>query len=143
MVGNAVFNYGMTADSDTATAKSNRKIQSVIPQIIDKKFNHIFSVNGLVNRPYLKSIGIVYTFDKDFNVNDDCISCGICVSVCLAKNVTLEDGKPQFHHHCESCMACIQHCPQKAINFKDQKRSRYIHLQVGYKAICSYYTENT
>lgn len=143
MVANAVFNYDMTADVSGATEKSNRKIQSVIPKIIGKKTNHTFSVNGLINRPYLKSIGTVHTFDKDFNVNDNCISCGICVSVCPAKNVTLENGKPQFHHHCESCTACIQHCPQKAINFKDQTQSRrrYTHPQVGYKEIRSYYAE--
>ncbi|MDL2288197.1 4Fe-4S binding protein [Oscillospiraceae bacterium OttesenSCG-928-F05] len=30
--------------------------------------------------------------------DDSCISCGICTGVCPAKNITLEEGKPTFHH---------------------------------------------
>lgn len=141
MPANAVFNYDMTDDPVHAAEKSDEKIKSLILNVKNKKSNRIGGINKLIYRPYIKSISSVHVFDKDFNVNEDCISCGLCVSVCPADNITLNDGKPSFGHHCESCTACIQHCPKRAINYKDltQARRRYSHPQVKPKIISEYY----
>ena len=83
-----------------------------------------------------KSIGMVKvihhllpfaTMDKNFNVSDACTYCGICQTVCPKANITLNTGKPVYHHNCDQCMACIQYCPTQAINYKKrtQKRMRY------------------
>jgi MinD superfamily P-loop ATPase len=76
-----------------------------------------------------------------YTVNDDCVSCGICVSVCPAENIALVNGKPVFGAHCEACLACIQHCPKRALNDGDktQTRRRYMHPDIGSKTIASYY----
>jgi len=51
-----------------------------------------------------------------YQVNDDCISCGICTKVCPAKCIEIIDGKPNYDYdNCQACMACIHHCPVKAI----------------------------
>ncbi|GFP76431.1 EFR1 family ferrodoxin [Clostridium fungisolvens] len=86
-------------------------------------------------------MGKINTVSSDFNVNDNCISCGICQKVCPAKNITLENKTPVFHNQCESCLACIQHCPRQAINYKDktQNRRRYTHPEVGAKKLMEYY----
>lgn len=141
MVGNAVFNYDMKEDVSGAIESSNKKIQTIAYNILEKKMKRTSSVIGLINRPYLKSIGEVHAFDNNLHVSDSCISCGICASVCPAENITLDSGKLEFRHRCESCTACIQHCPQRAINFKDQtqNRRRYTHPRIGHKVIRGYY----
>jgi MinD superfamily P-loop ATPase containing an inserted ferredoxin domain len=79
----------------------------------------------------------IYDSDKEFYVNDDCISCEICRKVCPANNITMSNGKPTFNHQCESCMACIQYCPKRAINDKNktEKRGRYTNPHISAQTI--------
>lgn len=65
--------------------------------------------------------------DRTFTVLDNCTSCGTCVAVCPAGNITLVDEKPVFSHHCEVCCACIHACPVQAIQAgsKTGGRERY------------------
>jgi len=76
-----------------------------------------------------------------FDVNGDCVSCGICRDVCLAENVALGDSGPVFGGRCESCVACIQHCPRRAINLgaKTKGRGRYVHPRIGHPEILRHY----
>lgn len=62
--------------------------------------------------------------DRDYNVSDDCISCGICAKVCPVNNIEMKDGKPTFKHNCEQCMACIHNCPKQALNYKNVTAGR-------------------
>lgn len=64
------------------------------------------------------------TKDKDFIVSDECTGCGLCAKVCIANNITIENGKPTFTHHCAQCMGCIVFCPKSAINYKDKTQNR-------------------
>jgi ferredoxin len=143
MFGNSVTNYNMNSKVDEITKKTDKRAVSVIRDIVNKEVRRIPPINQLLYRTYLKFIREVHTIDEEFSVNDDCTSCGICKSVCPAKNITLVDGKPVFHHQCERCLACIQHCPKHAINYRDktQKRRRYTHPQVRYKKIIKYYKD--
>ncbi|MCR4680804.1 MAG: EFR1 family ferrodoxin [Bacteroidales bacterium] len=58
---------------------------------------------------------------KEYIVNDNCISCGICAKVCPANNinVTKENGV-QFADRCEVCYACLHNCPQNALHLKKE-----------------------
>lgn len=70
--------------------------------------------------------------DKNFNVNEDCNSCGICEKVCISRNIEMRDGRPHFKNDCSQCMSCIVFCPKYAINAKDktQDRTKYHHPNV-------------
>jgi len=61
------------------------------------------------------SAGMIPKLDKQFSVNGACTACGICVRICPAANITLENGTPTWYHQCLQCHACIHWCPQAAI----------------------------
>lgn len=141
MFGNAITHYNMSKNVEKITEKSNEKMVSIVNDIENKTIKKTGSINRLINRIYINRITKINTIDIGFNVNSNCTSCGICKNVCPAKNITLEDSRPVFHHQCESCLACIQHCPKQAINYKDktQKRRRYTHPQIGTEKLMQYY----
>lgn len=46
-----------------------------------------------------------------------CVGCGLCVNVCAAHNMKLEDKKAKIQfEHCIMCGQCTAVCPQKAIS---------------------------
>ncbi|HPQ36641.1 MAG TPA: EFR1 family ferrodoxin [Synergistaceae bacterium] len=61
-----------------------------------------------------------------------CVGCGICVRLCPAGIIRLEEGEPVWEEGCQECMACIQGCPYQAIQRgkKTESRRRYRHPQV-------------
>jgi ferredoxin len=76
---------------------------------------------------YGKAEGKFRTNDSAFKVDDRCKSCGSCVKICPVNNITLSDGRPQWHHKCEQCLACLHWCPGEAIQIgnKTTKKKRY------------------
>lgn len=92
---------------------------------------------------YNEYMASIHSSDEKYSLNQNCISCGICQSLCPAKNITMENGGPTFHHSCESCLACVNYCPRHAINTgnKEQDSRRYTNLQVTHSHIAQYYTE--
>lgn len=75
------------------------------------------------------------SMDGSFLVDDKCKSCGTCVRMCPVNNVTLVNGRPQWHHKCEQCVTCLQWCPSEAIQIgnKTQQRKRYQNPTVNRK----------
>jgi ferredoxin len=71
--------------------------------------------------------------DKDFWVEANCNSCGLCAKVCPAGNIRMENGHPVWQNHCEQCLACLQWCPQEAIQYakKTAGKKRYRHPEVS------------
>lgn len=70
---------------------------------------------------------------RNFQVQDSCTACGICVKVCPMENVKLVDGKPRWGAACQLCEACINYCPKHAIQFgkRSMKWDRYVNPNVA------------
>lgn len=98
-----------------------------IAKAVSKKreIKRSFSFYGLMMKPFYRSfIKNVHISDKDFNVDESCIGCGICKKVCPVDNIELVHGKPEWRMDCQQCMACIQFCPNEAIQISEKTRNR-------------------
>jgi len=75
--------------------------------------------------------------DINFYAQNNCSSCGICEQVCPSNNITLENGKPKWHHRCFRCLACINLCPEACIQHgkKTISRQRYHHPDISVKEL--------
>lgn len=78
-------------------------------------------------------------FKNLYRVIDECIECGICVNVCPAHCIHIEDHQVIYHmDHCQICMACIHHCPKKAIQLNIPEKNpqeRYRHKDIALSEI--------
>lgn len=93
-----------------------QEIVSVIKNLETRKpesSSWLANVFGTLFHSY--ALDFFKTASQDFEVSNTCTGCGTCVRVCPRANITLTDGKPQFHDNCEFCHACIQWCPGFAI----------------------------
>ena len=91
-------------------------------------------LSGLVHALiYPRFIASLPESDREFSVSDACTSCNTCVQVCPVENITLEAGRPAWHHRCECCLACIHACPVEAIQRgrNTAGRARYRHPAVS------------
>jgi len=81
-------------------------------------------MSGFVNMGFNKYM----VKNQQFNVNDNCVSCGRCVHLCPVNNIEMSDNKPKFKGNCCGCYACLHHCQKQAINVKNQTqdKGRYI-----------------
>ncbi len=82
---------------------------------------------------YKLTLGQIPRMDKNFWVDDKCNGCGLCVQVCPASNIAMEQGKPTWSHHCQQCLSCIQWCPKQAMQYgsKTPRYPRYHHPEVS------------
>lgn len=77
--------------------------------------------------------------DKEFWVDKNCNSCGICEKVCPVQDIQMVGGKPKWLQKCQLCMACLHWCPEKAIQLGEKTvgRARYTNPNVKLKEIMS------
>lgn len=140
MFSNYVVGYEMR---DTVNEEAGQSAIDIKPMIESIKNHMTHKGNTVLTLRHLESIGfmhIVSKMDKNFNISDACVKCGICKKVCPVNNIDMStEGKPYFLHHCEQCLACIQNCPTKAINYKDktQNRKRYIHPNISWRELAT------
>ncbi|HME54132.1 MAG TPA: EFR1 family ferrodoxin [Candidatus Lokiarchaeia archaeon] len=94
----------------------------------------IYPILAFINNQFRKG---VHERDRNFNVDQNCTSCGTCELICPVSNITLIEGKPKWNHQCQQCLACIHYCPTKAIQYarKTLNKERYHHPKVTVKDI--------
>ncbi|MBN2415215.1 EFR1 family ferrodoxin [bacterium] len=106
-------------------------------QYVEKRSTGFFQT--WIHPGILYRLGYRYiTFmDKGFSADERCDGCGVCEQVCPVDNVTLNDGRPEWHSRCQQCYACLQWCPQEAIQYRDKTEGvpRYHHPNVTLKEI--------
>ncbi|MCD7768854.1 MAG: EFR1 family ferrodoxin [Oscillospiraceae bacterium] len=62
---------------------------------------------------------------KNFWVNENCISCGLCADICPKNLIRLQDGKPVWtKDDCACCLGCIHRCPKQAIQYGKKRRKQ-------------------
>lgn len=123
--------------------RTKKGTSAVVKDIIDKRRASVSPPKESAQQYYDQYLRPIHDSDKKYHINESCISCGICSTVCPAKNITIENGKPTFHHACESCLACIGYCPRHAITVggKEQNRS-YTNPEIAYEHIVTYYVQS-
>jgi len=142
MFANCVYKYNMSKRVEKITTKSNNRISRVIPHIVAKTVKPIRSTKQFTFDMYQKNMMKINELALEFSVSDTCDFCGLCRSICPAKNVYILEEKTAFGAKCEGCLACIQRCPKHAINHtKTHDRRRYNHPEVSNDEIFSYYKE--
>jgi len=129
---NYVVAYDMSSKVAEKTAQSKVELQEIIPHIVGRDTVSINKPSALVmtyNKAFAKDPS---NKDSNFQVNEACDGCGICIKVCPTHNTLLEEGRPHWQHHCVQCLACLQWCPKRAINYgeKTRKRGRYTHPEI-------------
>lgn len=123
--------------------RTKKNTPQAVKDIVDKRCASFPPPKEKAQQFYEQYMGAIYNSDEKYGVSKNCISCGVCRSVCPARNITLNNGKPTFHHACESCLACINYCPKHAINIGDKEQSarRYTNPQAEYRRIAQYYVD--
>lgn len=80
-------------------------------------FAHLAGLFGQRLWFYGKTAG----YSDRLKINEDCIGCGLCVSQCPMKNLSLVDGKIISGNRCTMCYRCISHCPVQAMTLLGKK----------------------
>jgi ferredoxin/flavodoxin len=132
MPGNYILMYESATGEkrDKILTSADAKIQEIVEEIVQCKEQPLprsflsWLMHTLV---YSWFISHAHNKDRNFSVNDECTSCGICTEICPAHNIELVNKKPVWKHHCELCCGCIHLCPVKAIQAgkKTIGRARY------------------
>lgn len=100
-------------------ARADEKIEFIAKQIKQGKYpkdglsfiSHIIGLLGQRLWFYRKTIG----YTDQLKIGENCVGCGLCVSLCPMNNLSMQNGKAAADNKCTMCYRCISHCPQKAI----------------------------
>jgi ferredoxin len=74
-------------------------------------------------------------WESPYQISEECIGCGICMRVCPAGCIYLENQRAvHTDKNCQMCMACIHTCPMKAVHLRIPEKnpdSRYRNENIG------------
>ncbi|MCL2390902.1 MAG: EFR1 family ferrodoxin, partial [Endomicrobia bacterium] len=96
------------------TAFANNIInETAKPEMTNVFFKFCFAVTSFITNLWesalsQKIIGLKAAQDK-------CIKCGLCVSICPVKNISMKVYPVFDGNKCQLCLRCISYCPQNAI----------------------------
>lgn len=117
---------------DAILKAAGSRVKDIAAVIKENNGRHVERTSSLENWIlsgvlYGKAAGKLKTNDSAFKVDDRCRSCGTCVKMCPVNNITMAEGKPQWHHDCQQCLSCLQWCPNEAIQIgnKTGNKKRY------------------
>ena len=119
-IGMKSFKLDTKENAQRKIAKAEDTMNRLMPRLANKEvFSEMVKGSLAWLKTYLVNPGFnrSATDDSKYRSTEACIHCGQCVEVCPLKNITLEDGRPQWHGHCTMCMACYHHCPVNAIQY--------------------------
>jgi electron transfer flavoprotein alpha subunit/NAD-dependent dihydropyrimidine dehydrogenase PreA subunit len=61
---------------------------------------------------------------KIYVIEEKCVSCSICESVCPFGAIEMIDGLPHFNDACTFCGACVEECPENAIVIEQEAKTQ-------------------
>ncbi len=121
-VANLVLVYPPFPAPKLTVPKAERELTEIAREIAMGRRNSFPTAGALTKKLFPsvmpKFIETLHDQDRNFFVNEDCISCGLCAKVCPRHNITLTGGRPVFLHNCACCMACISWCPKHAVKYR-------------------------
>ena len=80
---------------------SKKNLEKIIVDIENKKNNNVKKSSKIFNKLYQMAISGISSMARDYNINENCTDCGICVKLCPVKNIDMANGKPIFKNNCE------------------------------------------
>jgi len=117
---NFIHMFNSPKNPRAVLAKTEKRIEEIIVDIKNRKIKII--------RPKKKVGNATKHFGEARTklLPDLCTKCGICVNVCPASNIEIEE-ELHFGNNCEICYACVNLCPEHAIysNNMSLKRRQY------------------
>lgn len=124
--------YGQSKVEKTL-AKADRKVRMIVSVVgNDGRANDARTSGLLSGRLHQTFEQGLPEMTRNFWVDQNCNSCGLCVELCPSLNIQLTAGSPTWGSKCLQCLMCLHLCPQKAIQYgkKSASRGRYHHPRV-------------
>lgn len=127
---------------EKAEIKSEKILADIKTQKNKVVLGKIDLISKFIYRKYLKECE---NNSANFVVDNSCIGCGLCSSLCPTKNIKAAPGaqvfspceaenetaekavtffRPGFSNKCQQCFACVHWCPQKAIHYTEKTRGK-------------------
>lgn len=107
--------------SDKMAYKMGKTVLELIPldakEILDKKrivIKYSLGTKFVSNALRIEQPG-AHIIGSGFEVNNNCIHCGLCEKNCPTKNIIIKNNKVYFKEKCMICMRCVFNCPKDAI----------------------------
>ena len=107
--------------SDKIAYKMWKTVLELIPldakEILDKKrivIKYSLGTKFVSNALRIEQPG-AHIIGNGFEVNNNCIHCGLCEKNCQTKNIVIKNDKVYFKENCIICMRCVFNCPKDAI----------------------------
>lgn len=116
-------------------ARQNSKAEKQIEEILENIKSYKTGNHMKRRAPYAVRLISDKAYDNmrrtsHFNVEDSCISCGICEKKCPVDAIKIENGKPVWvKDMCVMCLGCLHRCPKFAIQYdnKTKNHGQYTH----------------
>lgn len=121
--------------------ESDSRMKEICQYINEKKAGRIEGNDGIKSHFQGIFTGLaarsIYNTPSKFRTTNACVKCGVCVSVCPSKNVTIEKDRVKWGRDCQQCLACFHWCPNGAVEIGNTTagKIRYHHPEVSFKDI--------